>query len=431
LSWGNEVEIKNLNNYFLDANKRFKLHAGEEYCFDLKCEDDYLRAYNLCPPLKAIIGKRAKAFNSGITKIINTNTEKEATGRTELKDLLKRPNFLQTGDQFFSQQNHYIDIFGYCPVLKIKAAGTEFISSMWNIPPWLFDIDYTRKWLMQTKIEGVYSKYYIYWNGEKVELKFKDLNFIYDDGIGTDTDSNLLIPDSRLISLQYPVSNIVASYKARNTLATKRGAIGILSNESEDADGTMSLKSGEKEQIQKDFSRYGLVGQPYQIIISDAKLKWQQMGFATKDLMLFEEVQDDIDRLCDSYGWPPELLARSKDTTFDNKKQARKDVIDNTIIPESYSRMQQFTEIVAPDDTISIVNDYSDLMVFQEDEKLKSEARMAANLAAEKEYKNGLITKNQWLQRLGEPTVEDESFNQYYEEPKEKKVKELSEDNSR
>jgi hypothetical protein len=419
LSWGNEVEIAKLNNYFLEQGKfRYRHNLDEEYCLELNCEKHYLHAFNVCPPLKAIIGKRAKAFNSGEFEIINTNTGKLATGRTELKELLRKPNVLQSGDQFFSQQNHYLDIFGYCPVLKMKPSGMDVISSMWNIPPWLFDIEYTRKWLRQTKIEGIYQSYYMYWEGARSELDFKNLHFIYDDGIGTECDSNLLIPDSRLVSLQYPISNIVASYKARNTLATKRGAIGILSNESTDADGTMQLRAGEKEQLQKDFSKYGLVGQAYQIIITDANLKWQAMGYPTKDLMLFEEVQDDIDRLCDAFGYPPELIAKSKDTTFDNKKQARKDLYENTIEPESFSRMEQFTQIVAPDDTITIQVNYRGLTVFQEDEKIKAEARMAVNNAAEKEYKNGLITKNQWLVRLGEEPNPDPEFDKYYQEPK-------------
>lgn len=422
MSWPNQIEKSELEKYFIGKSFKtgsfFGLHA-DDYFFELKCEEHFLQAYNRCPPLKSIIGKRAKAFNSGELQILNTNTGNFATGMKSLKDKLKRPNVLQSGDQFFAQHNIYLDIFGYCPVLIIRPSGMEEeISSLWNLPPWLFDIDYTSKWLQQTRIEGIYKKYFMFWNGEKIELDMKNVHFVFDDGIGTECDTNLTIPDSRLISLEYPVSNIIACYKSRNTLITKRGAIGILSNEAKDGDaGSIPMKPGEKDSIQKDFAKYGLTGQPYQIIITDAQLKWQQMGFATKDLMLFEEIEDDINRLCDAYGYPAPLIARGKDTTFNNQKQARKDLIENTIIPEADSRNEQFSRILFGDESnYSITRDYSKLTVFQEDEKLKAESRLAVNNACEKEYKNGLITKNDWRERLGLDRLPDPEFDKYYNE---------------
>ena len=418
MSWGNEIDQRELNNYLqqlnLTAGKAMYSLNSNDYFFALNCEKDFLQAYKLCPPLKAIIGKRAKAFNSGALDIVNHSTGKRATGRADLKTLLDRPNVLQSSDQFFAQQNIYLDIFGYCPVFTIEPAGMPgTVAAIWNIPPWLFDLTYTKKWLQQFELDGIFKEYVIYWGGEKIVLDSKRLRFIFDDGIGTEEDSNLLIPDSRLVSLEYPVSNIVAAYKSRNTLITKRGAIGILSNESFDDNGSMALKPGEKEMIQNDFKKHGLVGQPFQILISESKLKWQQMGFPTSELMLFEEIEDAINRLCDAYGYPSVLMARAQGATFENQKVARRDLIENAIIPENKSRLQQFTRIIAPNDTIEIVRDYSHLMVFQEDEKLKAEARLAKDETYALEWENGLITRNMWLERLNEPTVSLPEFDMY------------------
>ncbi len=410
-AWRNEIAIKDLADYFIENGRTsstlFGIN-GQSYFFNLACEKDYLMAYNLCAPLKAIVAKRAKAFNSGKFGIVNHNTGKPATGRTELKALLDRPNILQSGGQFFTQQNIYVDIFGYCPVLKMTPAGMpDTPSAIWNIPPWLFDLNYTTKWLNQFALDGIFQDFFIFWNGERIKLDMKNVGFVFDDGIGTEIDSNLHLPDSRLIGLEYVVSNIVAAYKSRNTLITKRGAIGILSNENEDESGNVAMRPGEKDILQKDFAKYGLVGQPFQIIVSDAKLKWQQMGFPTSELMLFEEIQDGIDRLCDAYGHPPELIARSKDTTFDNKKQARKDFIENTIEPESKSRLGQFTRIVAPNDTIEIVRDYSELTVFQEDTKFKSDILTAEVGAITSLMKVNLLSEEEARQMLFEKGIGD------------------------
>lgn len=401
------------------SSKFFGVH-GDSFLLNLTCEKEYLAAYNLCSPLKSIISKRAKAFNSGIRKVQNKNTGKEVkSGRAaEIRQLLKRPNALQTESQFMAQQNHYADIFGYCPVLKIIPTGMAGeISSMWNIPPWLFDIEYTKKWLNQKNVSGIYSSYFMTWEGERVQIPFKDLFFIFDDGIGTEYDTNLTIPDSRLLSNDFVVANIVAAYKSRNTLITKRGAIGILSNETVDGDsGSVPMRKEDKEGLQNDFKKYGLVGQAFQVIISDANLKWQQMGFPTKELMLFEEIEDDINRLCDAYGVPSVLMARGKDTTFENQNQGRKDFIENTIIPESSQRMEMLTNgVIEDDDSLEIITDYSGLAVLQEDKSKAATARKTLDDALQIEYKAGLITKNDWREKLGEERLTDDGFDDYYD----------------
>jgi hypothetical protein len=420
-------------NYFVDeygkaTGKTFTGIVGNEYYMALLCEKDYLTAYNQCPPLKAIISKRSKAFNAGRTIIRNIETKQPSRGQSDIKKLLRRPNVLQNESQFFAQQNHYIDLFGYCPVLTIQPSGyqgTDVFSSLWNIPPWLFDITYTNKWLKQNKLEGIYDKYFIFWNGDQYELDFKSLKFIFDDGIGTENDTNLTIPDSRLVGMDYIISNIMAGYKSRNTLITKRGAIGILSNEAKDESGNVAMLPALKNDLQTDFARYGLTGQPYQIIITDATLKWQQMGVPTKDLLLFEEETANIERLCDAYGWPVELIARGKDVTYDNKLQARKDLFQNTIIPESDSRMQQFSRIFYPEDSnVEIAKDYSEVPVLQDDRKTKAETRTAINVYCQIEYNAGLMSKNDWLEELGLERKEDPEWDEYKEpEPVEDEFK--------
>lgn len=388
----------------------------------LKCETDFLKAYNFCPPLKAIVGKRAKAFNTGVIQVLNKTSLKKGSGAeaNSIRKVIANPNPLQNEAQFFAQHDIYIDIFGYCPILVMRPIGMpDEISAIWNIPPWLFDIEYTRRWLYQTKQQEVYSKFVFTWNGERTEIDPKALFLILDDGIGTDMDSNLTIPDSRLIGLDYPVSNIVAAYKSRNTLITKRGAIGILTNEAKDVstNNVIPMDQGDKEALQSEFKNYGIVGQPYQIIITDANLKWQQMGFATKDLLLFEEIQEAIERLSDGFGWPVELIARGKDVTYDNKRQARKDLYHNTIIPESNSRMEQFTRaVVLPESNLTVVRDFSGVQVLQEERKETAQTRLVIDQACEKEWEKGLITLNDWRVALGMEPLQDERFNKYKHE---------------
>ena len=160
--------------------------------------------------------------------------------------------------------------------------------------------------------------YDLHTNGYSVQIDTEDIFHHKDISLNSD---NLISGQSRLVSLQDPVSNIIASYEARNVLITRRGAIGILSNEGKDSIGTTPLLPGEKEDLQEDFKKYGVTRGQLQVIISNAGLKWQSMTFPTKDLMLFEEIEDDVRQIADNYDYPMHLLGFKGGTTFSNMNE--------------------------------------------------------------------------------------------------------------
>lgn len=421
IGWNNALEITD-GQYFNSSDYRGGVYSfgstGAGILYGLHCESNHLRAYNECPPLKSIVAKRAKAFNVGVIDVINKNTGKSAPGpeAKKFRQILKNPNPLQTQKQFFAQQNIYIDVFGYCPVFMIRPFGVnDEITAIWNMPPWLFNIEFTGQWLQQTTTEGIFKGYSLQWVTGNQTLLSENLRLIFDDGFGTDMDINLTIPDSRLRGQEYPISNIIASLKARNSLITRRGPTGILSNKGVDTVGHMPLPIGEKDRIQQDFSRYGITGQEFQVMITEANVQWQQMGFSTKDLMLFEEIEDDVNSLCDAYGWFPELLARTKGATFDNKEKAEKMAYTATIIPESDSRIEQLSNaVIGKDNTLEYKVSFAHAPALQAEKLQNAQARKELDTACEKEFKNNAITLNMWLQALELPARTDEFGNMYY-----------------
>ncbi len=415
LSWGKDIVQTNVFNTDGTYNRDYFIPLGAaEYFFNINEEQSCLRAFNECPPLKNIILKRSKAFNAGIIEVVKTTESQNYVKDQDILNLLNRPNVLQTQKQFFAQQNIYIDIFGYCPVLKIKGAF-NVITSIWNIPPWLFDLNYTGKWLKQNKVQGIYSDYVLMWEGGRTDLNFDDLFFIFDDSIGTQTDAALTIPDSRMVSQEYPINNIIGTYKSLNTLISKKGAIGILSNSSKDQIGTVPLNPEDKKQLQDDFKSYGLTGQANQIIITNASLNWQSMALPIKDMLFFEGLQEFTNSLCDAYGYPPELLAQAKkDINYENKKAAKKDLFSSTIIPEGNSRMEQFSNgIIEPDKKQRIQYNFEMIDVLQEEKLIQYQAEAAINTACQTEYNAGLITKNDWRIRLGLDKLSEAGFDDY------------------
>lgn len=92
------------------------------------------------------------------------------------------------------------------------------------------------------------------------------------------------------------------------------------------------------------------------------------MGFPTAQLQLFEEMQDSTNQLANAYGYPSGMMSQIQQTTYNNKKTDRRDFVENTIIPESESRMEQLTRALVPQgEGIIIIQDYSQVTVLQED----------------------------------------------------------------
>ena len=406
--WSDEVS---LSDYVLNASTYRGGLTGigslVGILYSLDNETNHLKAYNECPPLKSIVAKRAKAFNVAHIDVINTNTNKPATGPAAqtFRNILNNPNPLQTRKQFLAQQNIYIDIFGYCPIFLIRPIGVnDAITAVWNIPPWLFNISYTGSWLQQTNVNDIFKGYSMQWASGTVTLPAQNLKLIFDDGFGTDMDINLTIPDSRLRSQEYPIFNIIAGLKARNTGITRGGPTGILSNQGADAVGAVPLPEGEKRAVQKEFSRYGLVGQEYQVIITEANLKWQAMGSNLKDMQLYDEQDANINSLCDAFGYYPELLATSKSATFVNKEKAEKMFYTGTVIPESESRLEQLSTAVIGNGVNMVYRGSFDHVPALQAEALETaQARKELDTALEKEFKNNLITLNMWLEEMGLP----------------------------
>lgn len=384
---------------------------GKTLYFNLNNEDDYRKAYLACAPLKAVVNRRASMFVNGKYSVMNG--EKAARGDVARKtlDLLGRPNILQTGRQFKAQQDIYIDLFGYCPVLKISPVGMpDTIKGMWNLPPWLFDVEFTGNWYNQTDKKGIYKSFYLNWGGERRTLDMDAIFLVLDNSIGTDNDGNLLMPDSRVKTLEYDISNDVASKHAGNTIITKKGAIGILSNNPGSGQYAPLKVGAEKEQIQRDFKRYGLTGQEFQVIITDASLNWQSMSFPVKDLMLFEMMTASMAGICNGMGMYAYLMnpINGQGTTFNNLNEAKKSQYQDFIIPDDEARTEQLSENIIPTDTgFTLKTDFSHVEVLQESQQAKAVTMKAQTDAYQSQYDLGLMTRNDILEAQGKPRVID------------------------
>jgi phage portal protein BeeE len=171
------------------------------------------------------------------------------------------------------------------------------------------------------------------------------------------------------------LSNIRSAKQFRNVIMTKRGALGLLVNQSSDSVGSISLESDERESMEKQFKdSYGIEDDQMQTVITGANMRYEAMSYPTKDLMLFEEVNENFNRIIDTYGMNVNLFSKTKGSTFENLSQGLKQAYQSTIIPRAEEVAMNKTEEMGMDGKTQWLEiDYSKIPVLQENEKEKSE----------------------------------------------------------
>lgn len=383
---------------------------GDEFHFQLTGADSSLKAYNRCAPLHSVVNRCASAYVNGKTWVLNSRGKEATTEEAKkLRRLLARPNPLQSWKQFEAQAYIYKKLYGYyliLPIIPVGYIGNINAAKLWIIPPHMLDIEETNKLFYTTDLGGIIKKITLTYNGVKTALDLKDVYIMKDF---SPSISSLVIPDSPLKALEMPINNIIGAYESRNILINYRGALGILTNDTGSGQfGGLPLSETEKANVQDEFKRYGLKNSQWKFIITSASLKWQQVGIPTKDLLLFEEIEDDVMRICDEYRYPYRLLSSNKNNSLGGAdvREYMKLLYTDGIIPEAesdYEQWNQFFDTAAYN--LKLDKDYSHLSVMQADRVQEATARKILNEALSVEYERGLITLNQWLERLGEDTI--------------------------
>lgn len=364
----------------------------------------YLKA---CPTLTTIIGRKAQAFVNGRAEVLNFNTDNYVRGRhKDWEKVLRKPNPIQTDRVFRTQIYSYLQAYNFCPVLVVKPTGFNDIigTQLWVLPPQFLKITTNNKYLFTNnimdsidKIEFIYDK--------KTTILDKSSIYMF-TAMGMNLD-NLTFPDSKLLPLKYPINNLIKNYEARGTIAEKKGAIGILSNDTKDSISTLPLSPADKKQLQEDYSKYGMNKDQWQLIITNASLKYQSMTMPIRDMMLLEMEKADIMAIADAFNYPSVLLASEKGTTYSNQEGAKRDFYQDTIVPESMHYEEQLNECLNCEaNGVKICYDFEYLPILQADARLKAQVRRENGLAVIYEFVNNVITWNEMKIAMGQDTVQ-------------------------
>lgn len=289
--------------------------------------------YNTTPHLKAVIDRKAwmKANGRYIHKKL-VNGEEKIVENSIYVSVLENPNFLQNGNEFTAQRDMIKSIYGNV-MIYVNAIGTK-PKLLWNLPSNYMAIDRTGKIFKQARIEDVISSYNLDMGG--VVEKYLPSEIIH---LRDPNPIDPIMGLSRLEALMMPISNVRGALGFRNRIITSDAMLGILSSAQGGKDSMNAAPTLDKEQqshLNSGFrSKWGMQEGKGDILQTEAAVSWNPMSYPTKELMLFEEVDDDFRAIIDAYGLNANIFSFAGKSTYENMEHGMRLAYRDTIIPES------------------------------------------------------------------------------------------------
>jgi hypothetical protein len=377
-----------------------------------------MKAYEECAPLNAVINKKAQSFTNGKTLVLNSaGKESQSPEAKKLRKLLKKPNGIQNFEEFEARLYIFTQLFGWAMILPIKPFGFPNIdaTSLWILPPHMLEIEESESVFYREDGKKLIKKITLVYKNTRVNIDPDHVWIVKDF---TPSMDSVILPESRTKHLKGQINNIIGTYESRGVMIDRRGPTYVISSNMSDAGGLTSIPKGEKDEVLKQFGEgYGWKRKQSSAIITSAAVRVDSVGFSTKDLMFFEEIEDDLMRICDSYSFPYPLMASNRTNSLggNNIGESKKLLYQDAIIPESCSIYAQLSLFFGLEDmNIYLQKDYSGIAALQEDSYKKSQARKLMDDALLIEFKNNLITYNRWLELNGEEKVA--SMDVYYKD---------------
>lgn len=370
----------------------------------------YLQEFNEIPEVNAVINMKARMRSSARLKVVNkSGVEKK---NDAINKLLAAPNWFQAQKEFIRQTVLWHEIYGNEYIYPLMPVGGSVdnvlesmrVSALFTLPPNLIKPCYEDETPYYLHAKTPKIRYELSWGGKRTEIDPNLIIHLNDNRVNI-TEANakdLLRGESKLLGLTPALNNIRMAYESRGIILKYRGALGILSNGTTDMAGTIELDPKEVERIENAYKKYGSLSHQQQLIITSANLKWQQMSVNPDRLGLYQETEEDFNKILDGYGMPSELFVRTKGATFENQRQARKGAYTETIIPETVEWVMALNQrLMKPEETnFEIQADFSHLPIFQEDVKQRADALNSTVTYLSKLFSDGQITDAEYREEL-------------------------------
>lgn len=299
--------------------------------------------------------------------------------------------------------NVYINIFEYENPIEGRKINLALLPSQYTkiVPERQDNID-----IRNIQVKEYYVE--IDNNHKALQIPAKNVLHIKESNPKADNQS-YLYGFSKLLSVAKNIQSVEAGYGAKVGLYTN-GPRGIVTGKPQGEFAAANIQSNEEvKEVQKRFNdEYGLQNGQFAWLFTDIPLDVSVISMNVQQLQINENNAADFEKICGSLNVDPRAIGSQAGNTFENVRegnrffltQAFKSEIDNLVkVFDSFIKKFRPEFILKPN--------YSNIPEI-----------VAAIRAGDDELleltKLGLYTRNEYFERIGERTVNDEEFNEYY-----------------
>lgn len=276
---------------------------------------------------------------SNIPIKLETKSGKESKNPDLIK-LVTDPNYYQNWRELIKQFTAYYELLGNAYLYAIIPDGMKTISSLHVLPAGQMGVVLLLDKKLPDWMNSVLS-YKMTLGGVEYNLDAemvlhkRQFSFRYENGAYIYGISKY-IPGNKI------TTELKAIYDAKTSIISQRGALGILSNESDipDKEESTLLKERLKE-------KFGLGGDQDKFIVTTQKLSWQQMSMGIGELQIIENARYSFDKICQLNGIDPVIFS-TVGSTYANKEQAQKAFMKNVIKTKVDDIYSDFNQWIAP-----------------------------------------------------------------------------------
>jgi len=349
-------------------------------------ENGYIKASDVKP----VVDKIAQNVGSVGWKVYTKDRNGELTLNTDskLNDLLDSPNPKQTWGRLNT-----------AAIINLLVTGNSFLKGVDSVgfaPGAYREIEI----LLSQGVAPIVAKDYsiLGYEYEIARLRTKytleeiiHLSFFNPSENGLETGLGISPLQAGMDAYQTSINQ----WKASSSLLKNKGAVGFISNDSDDV-----LEDDEYKSAQASFNRKaGGASNFGKVIVTPSKMKYNPMGMTAGDMKVIEIGIMTLRAICNIFGVDSSLFNDPANKTYNNRKEAEKAMWTNTVIPllnmlsEEYNRtfVKAYSEEEGKDLVLSY--DVSGVEVLQEDKDKKID-RVIKMINA------GLITDEQGKERL-------------------------------
>lgn len=361
--------------------------------FDMSTYEGKALALRVVHPFSMVADRIGSMMRNGKYYVVDKN-DNERPRYAEILALLNKPNLMQDGKSFLKQVEICLKVFGFCPVFCLRATKKDLPKAMVVIPPECFHVEGKGNFFNAVKKEELIKRAYIKWGNGEIELFEEDYILLYDSiAYYPQEDGGEISFYTPVDSLSPHIRNYMSQLIGRGNLIVNGGPKGILYGDDTSDTGNAAMTPKEADELNRSFKRkFGIVGKLYEVMVTNKKVGWINIGSNTQQLMLHDEDEACINAIANIFGLQPDMF--SQGATFDNKEAAKKAAYQDLIIPDSEMIAQGLTNGICPEG-VFIKIDFSHVSCLQEDKASNAQSLSSAASAVGNLVNWGIITPDE------------------------------------